>query len=100
MVMSGNFKSNLNLNNSLKYELALSVMNAMSGFCFRDLEAVRRKPSVDLLAVGRLQLEYRRLCAERDALPLKGEAVWDEVIAVSGAEVKRRVEALRLDCVV
>jgi hypothetical protein len=33
-------------------------------------------------------------------LPLKGEAVWDEVIAVSGAEVKRRVEALRLDCVV
>ncbi len=86
--MSGNLK----INHDIKCELALSIMNAMSGFCFRDLEAERRKPNVDLPAVGRLQLEYRRLCTERDALPLKGEVAWDEVIAVSGAEVKRRVE--------
>lgn len=83
------------MDRNAKFELAMSIMNTMSGYCYHDLDEAQSALTPDAPAVGRLKAEYLRVCNVRDGLASAGEKAWDEVIAVSGAEVRRRTDLMR-----
>lgn len=65
-----------------KYDLALSVLNALLGLCFADVRAERAKPTPDEGAVRRLQARFMEYYAQRERLGGADEAALQAVIDI------------------
>lgn len=74
-----------------KYNLALSVLNAVIVLCFADVRAEQAKPSADVDAARRLQARFTDYYAQRALLAGADGAALQAVIDDIGSRVRGRV---------
>lgn len=83
------------MDRDLQYELALSILNSMVGFCFQDLDVALEKAFPDYVEVTKLKNNFAEACMRRDLLARGNEVKWQAAIDEWGPVVKLRVESLR-----